>query len=147
MRQLKTPWNPSKRAVKRVKNPLPEPEQCNCCGRLSVEIAHHKEVYGKAYSKWPWVFRCTYCFAYVGMHPFTNIPLGTLANAETRKARKECKEPFEKLFKSGRFTRSEAYELLAKKLGIPKEECHFGWFDIDMCNKAKVASREIFLGV
>lgn len=142
----KTPWNPSKSATSRVKNPLPIPDGCHYCDG-AVVVAHHNDVYGTAYGSWPWVYLCRRCFAYVGMHPFTNIPLGTLADQPTRRARKVCKEPFERLFKSGRFTRTEAYEALAKKLNISINKCHFGWFDIDMCHKAKQASREIFLGI
>jgi hypothetical protein len=79
------------------------------------------------------------------MHPFTNIPLGTLADGPTRQARKRCKEPFESLHRSGRMTRSEAYSKLAKKLGIPVEQCHFGWFDAAQCKRAAEAARQIFM--
>jgi hypothetical protein len=151
----KTPYNPSKSAIKRVKNALPIPTDCNCChdfetGEFTtdcVEIIENKEIYGKNYGEWPWAYRCTNCEAYVGMHPFTNIPLGTLADAPTRQARKKCKEPFEALHKKGKMTRSEAYKALAEKLEIKTEDCHFGWFDVDMCNKAASAAREIYLGL
>ncbi len=146
----KTPWGPSKRAIKRVKNPLPKPEQCNCCGREGVVIKSNAEIYGRAYGEWPWVYICEGCGSYVGMHPFTDIPLGTLADladAATREARKECKAPFEALHRTGKMTRSDAYQKLADKLGIPKEECHFGWFDAAMCKKAAAAAREIYLGI
>jgi len=142
-----TPWKPSKKAITRVKNPLPKPEQCNCCGCNSVVIKSNAEIYGRTYGKWPWIYICEGCDSYVGMHPFTDIPLGTLADAATRDARKECKAPFEALYRTGKMARNEAYQKLANKLGIPKEECHFGWFDIVMCNKAAVAAREIYLGI
>lgn len=146
----KTPWNPSKKATKRVKNPLPTPEQCNCCGRMSVFIKNNAEIYrGHKYGKWPWVYVCDSdgqgCGAYVGMHPFTNIPLGTLADAKTRAARKECKAPFEALHQTGKISRAEAYKKLAEKLGIKTEDCHFGWFDAMMCEKAAQAARDIYL--
>jgi hypothetical protein len=79
------------------------------------------------------------------MHPGTGIPLGTLADEAIREARKHCKEPFESLYKTGKMSRSQAYQALADKLGIPKEECHFGWFDAAMCEQAAVAAREVFL--
>lgn len=144
----KTPWNPSKKATKRVKNVLPTPEQCNCCGRMGVVIKSNDEIYrGRKYGKWPWVYICAgdieSCGAYVGMHPFTNIPLGTLADAKTREARKKCKVPF--LHLTGKISRKEAYKKLAEKLGIETEECHFGWFDAVMCEKAAQAAREIYL--
>jgi hypothetical protein len=34
-------------------------------------------------------------------------------------------------------TRDEAYAGLAKHMGLDLEECHFGWFDIEQCKKAK----------
>lgn len=145
MNTEKTPWNPSKRATARVKNPLPAPEVCKCGGK--VELVKNSEIYGREYGEWPWAYFCRDCDSYVGLHPFTNIPLGTLADKETREARKDAKNPFERLFKSGRMTRNEAYQALAKKMGIDVGECHFGWFDIDQCKKAKVLTREIFLGV
>lgn len=142
----KSPWNPSVRATKRVRNPLPIPVECEHCGS-PVQVAHHKQVYGRSYGDWPWLYKCEGCRAYVGMHPFTNIPLGTLATSEIRQARKHCKSPFESLYKSGRLTRSEAYERLAEKLGIEKEQCHFGWFNVEMCQKAENASRQIFMEI
>lgn len=146
----KTPWNPSKKATARVKNPVPVPTECNCCHDKKsgcIETIENKEIYGRNYGDWPWVYRCKTCNAYVGMHPFTNIPLGTLANAPMRQARKACKAPFETLYKTGKMSRSEAYQRLADKLGIPKEECHFGWFDIKQCQKAAVAVQEILLDI
>lgn len=146
---MKTPSNPSQKAMKRVKDPLPIPTSCNCCQRdngtdgciISVE---NKKVYGKNYGEWPWIYLCDNCGAYVGMHPFTNIPLGTLADESTRTARKLCKVPFEKLYKKGAMTRSQAYSELAKKLDIPVESCHFGWFDAGMCRMAAIASRVLY---
>lgn len=35
-----------------------------------------------------------------------------------------------------RIARKKAYEDLADNLNIPVEECHFGYFDMDMLNKA-----------
>lgn len=137
----KTPLNPSKTATARVNNPLPVPDACKCGG--TVELVKNSEIYGREYGKWPWAYLCRDCDSYVGLHPFTNIPLGTLANKETRDARKNAKYHFEKLFKSGRMTRSEAYQALANKMKIDTGECHFGWFNIDQCKHAQILSREI----
>ncbi len=133
----KTPWNPSKKATARVKNPLPAPTECPHCQGKHIEIVHHEDIYGKAYGEWPWTYLCTGCRAYVGMHPFTNIPLGTLADAPLRRARNECKQPFEVLHKSKKMTRDQAYAGLATHLNIPEEECHFGWFDAATCERAR----------
>lgn len=99
-------------------------------------MATHEEIYGRDYSDWPYAYLCESCGAYVGLHPFTAIPLGTLADKKTRDARKNCKAPFESLWRTGRMSRNQAYQWLAGKLGIPVNECHFGWFTAEQCETA-----------
>lgn len=131
----KNPWNPSRRATARVLNPLPVPTVHEACGS-AVEVAHHNDVYGREYSDWPWMYRCARCDATVGMHPFTNIPLGTLADKALRDTRRACKAPFETLWTQHHMTRDQAYAALAQHLGIPVGECHFGWFTREQCEQA-----------
>ncbi|WP_154825797.1 zinc-finger-containing protein [Enterobacter hormaechei] len=64
------------------------------------------------------------------------MPLGALADKPTRDARKSCKLPFERIWKSGAMTRTEAYQWLADKMDIPVHECHFGWFTVEQCHTA-----------
>jgi hypothetical protein len=130
-----TPSNPSRRAIARVKNPLPAPTVCPFCSG-DVAVAHHNEIYGRAYGEWPWVYLCKSCRAYVGMYPLTNIPLGTLADAKLRNARKLGKKPFEALWDGGGMTRTEAYAALAAHMGKTEADCHFGWFSIEECRIA-----------
>lgn len=132
----KTPWNPSRRATERVKDPLPAPTCCPYCDG-AVEIAGHAEIYGRVYSDWPWVYRCKSCGAYVGMHPFTSIPLGTLADKELRHTRVQCKQPFTVVWQSGMMTRDQAYQRLAEHMGMTAAECHFGLFDVKQCHRAR----------
>ena len=142
--EMKTPDYPSKIATAKVTNPLPVPETCPHCGG-SVSWVDNRVIYGQSYGDWPYAYICADCRSYVGLHPFTNIPLGTLATAAIRKARSLNKPYFEALFKTGKMDRSTAYTKLAEKLSIPVEGCHFGWFDEERCHKAAVAAREIFL--
>ncbi|WP_255218891.1 zinc-finger-containing protein [Paraburkholderia kururiensis] len=135
----KTPWNPSRRAIARVKNPLPAPTECPRCGGGPVEVVRNAEIYGRDYGEWPWTYLCRHCRAYVGMHPFTAIPLGTLADAPTREARKRAKAAFNPLWQSGEMTRTEAYAWLAARLGIAAAACHIGWFDVAMCQAVEHA--------
>jgi len=97
---------------------------------------NNSQIYGKEYGDWPWAYRCVGCEAYVGMHPKTYIPLGTLADAETRNARKLGKKPFETVWQSKHMTRSEAYRQLAAHMGISASECHFGLFSVEQCRHA-----------
>lgn len=142
-----TPWNPSRRAIKRVKNPLPVPVGCNCCRQGPVEIVRNSVIYGREYGEWPYAYLCRHCGAYVGMHPFTAIPLGTLANAGMREARKRAKAVFNPLWQHGGMTRNEAYAWLAAQLGIADVGyCHIGWFDEAMCERVVEACRNWNLG-
>ena len=126
-------------AVKRVKDHLPIPTECNICGS-PVRLGCNFEIYGESYGDWPYMYICknTKCKAYVGLHPKTDLPLGTLADSQTRSARKESKSYFLTLssvkFKNDR---NKSYRWLANKLNINKSKCHFGMFYILTCNKAK----------
>lgn len=131
---MKTPWNPSRKAIARVKNPLPFPQSCPHCGAECV-FSNNSAVYGREYGEWPWIVLCNGCRAYVGLHPFTGIPLGMLADASTRGARKRAKAAFNPLWQCGGMTRSQAYAWLANALGMDDvEQCHIGWFDVQQCD-------------
>jgi hypothetical protein len=140
-----SPSNPSRRAVARVLNPSPIPTACPFCGAV-VTATNNDAIYGKSIGTWPWAYMCENkeCHSYVGMHPLTNIPLGTLADTKTREARKLTKALFEPLHgKAGQMKRTEAYGWLANKLDIPVGECHFGWFDVAMCRRAYRILKEV----
>lgn len=92
-------------------------------------------------------WRCVPCEAHVGCHApnvkmaFTGIePKGRLANAELRKWRMRAHECFDPAWKAEpgnqpRFTRLQAYNWLAQKLGLRERDCHIGWLDVDACKK------------
>lgn len=126
----------SRKASGRVKDALPAPKICPHCGS-AVELCSNAKIYGREYGDWPWAYRCISedCDSYVGVHPNTDIPLGTLATFEMREARKDAKAAFNPLWQSGEMKRSEAYTWLASQLGIPVGECHIGWFDEAQCNR------------
>jgi DNA-directed RNA polymerase subunit RPC12/RpoP len=132
-----TPDNPSTRAMSRFGDAaLPAPTVCPYCG-APVTVKSHIQTYGKTYGDWPWLYACTQCDASVGMHPKTNIPLGTLADKTLRQVRTACKQPFELLWKDRCFSRTEAYQKLAEHLGIDSDKCHFGMFDAYTCKLAR----------
>ncbi|OQX08426.1 MAG: hypothetical protein BWK73_25495 [Thiothrix lacustris] len=144
---MPTPYHPSKRARSRVKDQLPVPKTCNCCGSTSVSARKNSVVYrGKEYGAYPWIYLCEDCRAYVGIHRDTDIPLGTLADSRMRAARKRVKPPFEQLFDSdaAKLSRAQAYAVLAEEMGIPASQCHFGMFTVDQCNQALVAVDRIW---
>jgi hypothetical protein len=130
------PWNPDKYAVSKVYNFLPEPEECPHCGG-AVALVNNCEIYhGKSYGSYPWSYICIDCKAYVGLHPNTAIPLGTLATLPMRKARKKAKTKFIVLTTFVAGGRSIAYKLLASAMGIHQGVCHIAWFDEIQCKHA-----------
>lgn len=130
----------SRRALARVKHPLPRPLLCDYCSG-PVRLISNSEIYGTEYGDWPYAYACSSCDAYVGLHNDTDLPLGTMADKETRDARKLAKEPFQKLWmignRDGRYARrTKAYAWLASAIQIPAEECHFSMFDQERAEQA-----------
>jgi hypothetical protein len=125
----------SRQALKRVKNPLPIPSTCHYCGG-DVALVNNSSIYGRECGKWPFTYICTLCAAYVGLHPSTDIPLGTLASPALRRQRNTSKDLFHQVMKRCEFSRPLAYQWLAKAMGIPVSTCHFGWFDMARCEQA-----------
>lgn len=138
----------SRRALKRIKHPSPIPTSCDLCQSSHVELVENSEVYGgRTYGYWPYVYLCRDCGARVGLHSCTDIPLGTMADQALRKARKDCKEPFEKIWQSDAMNRDQAYQWLAKNLGISIKYCHFGLFNIEQCLRARELCEQYLLGM
>lgn len=108
--------------------------KCNLCGGHALFLAN-SIVYGRKVGRWPYVWYCSRCSAYVGVHTGTTRPLGTLADATTRKARKEAHLAFDPLWRSGPLSRHEAYGWLAGQLGIAHDQCHIGMFDATTCQR------------
>lgn len=81
-------------------------------------------------------YECIPCDAYVGCHQNSKRPLGRLANATLRKAKKMAHEVFDKLWRNGGMTRDQAYAWLAKKMELSPDDCHIGKFDEWQCAEA-----------
>lgn len=96
-----------------------------------------------------WFYRCTPCDARVGCHPDTKEPLGRMANAELRVAKMEAHEYFDMIWKrecAGLMKRKEAYAWLAGAMGIDKNDCHIGMFDLEQCKRVVELSKD-YLGL
>jgi len=121
-------------AVGRVKgNALSPPEACRHCD-AEVDLVNNAEFYGGREYGWPLAYRCKGCGARVGTHPGTDIPLGTLADSATVKARQAAHAAFDALWKgkSG-WHRAQAYKALAKVMGM--REAHISWMDEAECRR------------
>lgn len=126
----------SRRALRRVKDFKPAPTECPYCKLGEVALVSNSEIYGREYGDWPYAYLCHCCHAYVGVHPGTDIPLGTLADKPLREARKVAKAKFISLQRAKGWGRTRAYQWLADAMGLPKSETHFGWFNEESCAKA-----------
>lgn len=100
---------------------------CNICGSTNVNLVSNSYIYGKEYGKYPYVYLCSNCKAYVGVHP-NNKPLGILADDEMRTLRKQCHDLFDKKWNTKK-ERTEQYNVLGSKLGLEKGKCHFSWMN------------------
>lgn len=61
-------------------------------------------------------------------------PTGIPANVETAKSRLHAHRVFDRLWKSGKVSRSQAYIILKRIMGFTIQEAHIGRFTIDQCN-------------
>lgn len=115
---------------------------CPYCGS-EAKLTDSGKIYSRSYG-WAWVCaRYPQCDSYVGCHPGTAEPLGRLADATLRKAKQEAHTAFDPLWKgrvardrcSKKQARNSAYRWLAKQLGISKDDCHIGQFDVETCRR------------
>lgn len=75
------------------------------------------------------------CDTYVGVHKGTKRPMGTLANAELRKLRKEAHGAMDWWWKHVKLTKAECYAKLANILHVPLKEAHIGMLNEAECKK------------
>lgn len=94
------------------------------------------------------IYQCQPCDAYVGCHPGTTKPLGRLADLSLRRwkmrahaafdpiwqERLERRRLVDQMYNKG-MARGGRYKRLAELLGIPKDQCHIGLFDVELCQR------------
>lgn len=110
---------------------------CDYCQK-TAQLITGKDLYPHRFELYHLKFwACLPCLAWVGCHENSknNAPLGRLANAELRKLKMAAHEMFDPLWRNRGMRRKEAYQFLAKKLGIPFNDCHIGMFNEEMCKK------------
>jgi hypothetical protein len=106
---------------------------CTHC-KSEAKLVTGKEVYWRRPDLWDKRFwRCEPCNAYVGCHPGTEKPLGNLALPEDRLWRIKAHSAFDRLWKSRRYTRKEAYAWLAGRMKMNVKNCHIGHMRADQC--------------
>lgn len=115
------------------------PTKCNLCGG-KVEYIDNSMIYGRRFGS-GFCYRCKECGAYVGTHRHRpKEAMGLLADAQMRQMKIACHDLFDAMWRTdgGRHgrRRSRLYAKLAEQMGIPVEECHFGYFDMELLRQA-----------
>ena len=119
---------------------------CPYCSH-SAQLVDSAEVYhGRSYGP---IYLCRPCQAWVGVHKGTTTPLGRLANQELRTWKRRAHAAFDPLWQKKltirrqqrgptykkHYARGSGYRWLAEQLGIPRDDCHIGMFDVDVCKR------------
>jgi hypothetical protein len=105
------------------------------------EMVYNGRSYGMIWICWP-------CKAFVGVHKagthrweggikieHTGVePMGSLADAETRLARRQAHDAFDWLWKSGRIGRNAAYAWLQGATKLSAQRCHISRMDARQCD-------------
>ena len=116
---------------------------CPQCGSEAECVDSAYLYHGKSYGN---VWRCpTHQDIYVGCHKDGDgrKPKGTLADFETREARKKAHACFDPMWmgKGAPMKREAAYLWLANTLGISRDETHIGLFDVTRCERVVEAMK------
>lgn len=107
---------------------------CPYCDELAKLVDSEEVYYGRSYDQK--MYLCRPCKAWVGCHKGTETPLGRLANAELRGWKMAAHKAFDLKWRDNKsFTRRQAYQWLADKLGISGKGCHIGEFDLYHCKE------------
>lgn len=116
-----------------------QPEICNICGGKVIYTSNARVYHGREYGS-GYCYLCLNCGAYVGTHePRPREALGLLADASMRKGKIMCHDLFDTMWRGKKHAKKERdklYRWLAKEMGIPVEDCHFGYFNIDQLRQA-----------
>lgn len=117
-----------------------KPPRCPYCGDISV-CRNSTFVYGNKKNLIPGkVFVCINypeCAAYVGTHnsgPYAEFPLGRLADAQLREAKKMAHRIFDGLWQKEKLmTRKEAYAWMQRIMRLSPRDAHIGEMTFEQC--------------
>lgn len=125
-------------------NNLSKPIQCDNCCSFNIELTTNDKIYKVKRGNWPFIYYCNDCGCAVGCHKNSFIPLGKMADRQTRRLRRKAHIEFDKLWKNGLLSRSKAYNWLALQLNIDYSECHISWFSKDQLKDVVTLSSDYY---
>jgi hypothetical protein len=121
---------------------------CDYCRNSAEFLPTSERIYsGRNFGP---VWACFNCNAWVGVHPDTQRPLGRLADARLRRAKRHAHAVFDPLWMKAhtaytdavhsrrvviKIARSRAYLWLGDQLGLTPDQCHIGLFDVAQCER------------
>lgn len=118
--------------------------RCPYCGSPAI-LKDASYVYGDK-SRGGRVYVCSHyprCDSYVGVHPGTNLPKGTLANKELRLKRIQAHQIFDQIWKQKILTKADAYRWIADKFCLNDSQAHIGHFSNYMCDQVIIESAKV----
>ncbi len=119
----------------KISHRLPRPQVCTECRSTNIALQKRSFMGRRTHGEWDLIWHCGDCDAMVGCHEGTDVPLGTMANAETRGMRLLAHEAFDPMWRgrNSRLSRDDAYEWMAVVLGVPIANAHIGMLDRHQC--------------
>lgn len=102
----------------------PKTPRCPICGKLATTTETRYGLRHSCCGLWSW-------------------DRSPLQPKEVHEARIRAHDAFDRIWKSGLMTRTEAYKELSERTGIPKKRCHIKQMGIDGCNKVIEATRKM----
>lgn len=111
-----------------------EIKKCDFCDS-PVNLRENKEVYGKNFGQWPWIYLCSNdnCKAFISCIKGTYKPVGTLANHELRELRKQISLWLRQLVEEGPFTEIGAKDWCAAWIGVKLDEFKIAKLSVKQC--------------
>lgn len=120
--------------------------RCPYCGAQAM-LRPASVVYGKRARPGQYIYVCSRypaCDAYVSAHEGRDhAPMGTLADKELRRRRREAHLAFNQLWRSGKMKKWQAYKWLQAKYGLSSDQAHIAKFGLYMCDQLIRDCRQI----
>ena len=132
----------SKSVADRVEHKMPRPVRCDECGSPNVELQSRKLMGMHVKGPWDLIWHCADCLAFVGCHEGTDIPMGLMADRDTREARYRAHRTLDPMWKGRNpvVTRQDIYTWMSAFLAIPPERAHISMLNLEQCERLIAAA-------